>query len=214
MGTSTWFWDRIAERYARTPVADEAAYQKKLQLTRERFTPDMQVLEFGCGTGTTALTHAPHVARIDAIDTSSKMIDIARQKAADAGIDNVRFTQAAIETLPLADTRYDMVMAHSILHLLDDRNAAIARVFQTLKPGGLFVSSTVCVGGSLKGRLLSAAVSFAGLFGLLPTLHALTPQTLVDSLTRAGFSIEHHWHPGGRTSSVFIIARKPESATH
>ena len=76
------FWDRIARRYARTPVPDEAIYQKKLSLTRKWMTPQMHVLEFGCGTGSTALKHAPFVNRILALDISAKMLDIARGKAA------------------------------------------------------------------------------------------------------------------------------------
>jgi len=31
MPGSTKFWDRISERYSRTPVRDEESYQKKLQ---------------------------------------------------------------------------------------------------------------------------------------------------------------------------------------
>ncbi len=58
------FWDRIAERYAKQPIADEAAYQKKLQVTRDYFRPDMAVLEFGCGTGSTAIAHAPYVKHV------------------------------------------------------------------------------------------------------------------------------------------------------
>ena len=58
------FWDRHAERYAKSPVADEASYQKKLQVTREYLRPDMEILEFGCGTGSTAITHAPYVKHI------------------------------------------------------------------------------------------------------------------------------------------------------
>ena len=79
--TSTRFWDRIANRYSRTPIADEATYQTKLRITQDHLRPDMDVLEFGCGTGSTALVHAPVVNRILAIDISSKMIGIARDKA-------------------------------------------------------------------------------------------------------------------------------------
>jgi len=61
MNNSAKFWDKVAERYSRQPVADEAAYQEKLQVTREYFQPYMEVLEFGCGTGSTAIEHAPYV---------------------------------------------------------------------------------------------------------------------------------------------------------
>ncbi len=64
MDQSARFWDKIAERYSKRPIVDEAAYQKKLQVTREYFRPDMEVLEFGCGTGSTAITHAPYVKHI------------------------------------------------------------------------------------------------------------------------------------------------------
>jgi len=47
MVDSTRFWDRIAKRYSKQPVADEAAYQEKLRITRTCFPPDAEVLEFG-----------------------------------------------------------------------------------------------------------------------------------------------------------------------
>ncbi len=39
------FWDKIAEKYSKQPVADEESYQQKLRVTREYFRPDMEVLE-------------------------------------------------------------------------------------------------------------------------------------------------------------------------
>ncbi len=53
----------------------------------------MEVLEFGCGTGTTAITHAPYVKHIRAIDISSNMIEIAQRKADAKNIKNVTFEQ-------------------------------------------------------------------------------------------------------------------------
>jgi ubiquinone/menaquinone biosynthesis C-methylase UbiE len=61
ISVSARFWDLFAERYAKTPVANEVMYQKKLEATQRYFKSDMHVLEFGCGTGSTALVHAPFV---------------------------------------------------------------------------------------------------------------------------------------------------------
>ena len=138
------FWDRIAPSYSRRPVADEAAYQHKLEKTREYLTPEMSVFEFGCGTGTTGIHHAPYVKSVRAIDVSKNMIDIARGKAAAKNIGNVEFEVAGIEESSLRDNEYDVVMAHSILHLLTDVEPVLAKIHRTLKPGGVFVSST-CV---------------------------------------------------------------------
>ena len=41
MNQSAMIWDRIAKRYSKKPVADEAAYQKKLQVTRGYFRSDI-----------------------------------------------------------------------------------------------------------------------------------------------------------------------------
>jgi len=41
------FWDRIAEKYSRQPIADEAAYRKKLEITQSYFTPKTELLELG-----------------------------------------------------------------------------------------------------------------------------------------------------------------------
>ena len=143
------FWDRMADRYARQPIADEAAYQRKLEITRGYLRPDMDVLEFGCGTGGTAILHAPYVRQITAIDFSEAMLAIARGKAAAAGVGNVRFERADITSMTAPEGRYDVVLGLSILHLLADKDAVIAKVFGMLKPGGVFISSTTCIGDTM-----------------------------------------------------------------
>ncbi|MEO3428347.1 class I SAM-dependent methyltransferase [Pelagibius sp. CAU 1746] len=204
--SSRRFWDRTAERYARRPVADEAAYRTKLAKTREYLRPEMEVLEFGCGTGSTALTLAPHVRRILATDISAKMLEIARGKAAAAGIGNVSFEQAAIDDFETPDESFDVVLGHSILHLLHDKDAAAAKVHRMLKPGGVFVSSTVCIADmSFLLRPFLAAGHFLGFF---PPVNIFTERGLLDALAAAGFAIDHQWRPG-KGKAVFIVARKP-----
>jgi len=202
---SSKFWDRIAERYSKRPVADEATYAKKLQVTRDYFRPDMEVLEFGCGTGSTAINHAPHVRRIHAIDISSKMIEIAQGKADAAQIKNITFERSSVDELTVPDQSLDAVMGLSILHLLDNREEAIAKVYRMLKPGGVFVSSTVCIGEISK--LLKIVAPMGKLFGL--TLKVFTSRELEDDLTDAGFAIDYQWRPGDG-KSVFIVAKKAE----
>ena len=97
MNRESEFWNKRADNYAKRPVSDEATYEKKLDITREYFRPDMEVLELGCGTGSTALAHAPYVKHILATDLSTRMIEIARDKAKAAGIDNVTFAAASAD---------------------------------------------------------------------------------------------------------------------
>jgi ubiquinone/menaquinone biosynthesis C-methylase UbiE len=209
MNQSSSFWDKIAERYSKRPVADEAAYQKKLQVTREYFRPDTEVLEFGCGTGSTAISHSPHVRHIQAIDISSKMIEIARGKADQENVDNVTFEQSTIEQIRVPDQSLDVVLGLSILHLLDKKEEAIAKVHRMLKPGGVFVTSTTCIGDTM--RFFKVIVPVGMFLGLMPLVKVFTTEDLVTSLTDAGFEIDYQWQPG-KGKAVFIVAKKAAGA--
>lgn len=198
------FWDKIAERYSKRPVADEEAYQEKLRVTREYLRPGMRVLEFGCGTGSTAIAHAPYVQHIQAIDVSANMIGIARGKARADGIENVTFEKSTIEELDVPDASFDAVLGLSILHLLDDKEAVIVRVHQVLKPGGIFVTSTACIGDSMKYfGIVAPVLPFFG----LPLVRVFTLEELKASFAAAGFTIDYQWEPGSG-KAVFIIAVK------
>ena len=205
MDQSSKFWDKIAERYSKRPIADEAAYQKKLQITREYFQPDMEVLELGCGTGSTAITHAPYVKHIHAIDVSSKMIEIAQGKAAAKNIENVTFEQSTIDELRVTNQTMDAVLGLSILHLVDNKKDVIAKVHKTLKPGGVFVTSTACLGDTMK--FLKVIVPIGRFFGLMPLVKVFTTKELENSLTDTGFEIDCQWQPD-KGQAVFIVAKK------
>jgi len=205
MTASARFWDRHAAGYAKRPVPDQAVYERKLAITRELFRPDSQVLEIGCGTGTTAILHAPHVGHIRAIDISPRMLEIARGKARDAAIDNVDFEQAVIDDFRAPEESYDVVLGLSILHLLEDKETVIARVHEWLKPGGAFVTSTACLGDGMKWFKWVGPIGHC--LGLIPMVKVFTAEDLARSLTDAGFAIEHQWRPGPG-KGVFIVARK------
>ena len=205
MGQPSRFWDRVAKRYARQPIADEGAYQRKLEVTRGYFRPDMEVLEFGCGTGSTALLHAPYVKHILAIDISAKMLEIARGKAEAGKVGNVTFEQAAIDGFTAPEESFDAVLGLSILHLLADKEAVIAKVHRMLKPGGVFVTSTVCLGDTMAWFKLVGPVG--AFLGVIPVVKVFTAKELEDSLTAAGFEIDHRWQPA-KGKSVFIVAKK------
>ncbi|MDJ0650447.1 MAG: class I SAM-dependent methyltransferase [Xenococcaceae cyanobacterium MO_188.B19] len=216
MTTATKFWDKIAEKYSKKPISDEPSYQKKLQVTQGYFKPDMQVLEFGCGTGSTAIIHAPYVKHIRAIDISANMIAIAQSKATAQDINNVTFEQLTIEELDVEDCTYDAVLGLSILHLLENKENAItavpasliAKVYQMLKPGGVFATSTACLGDNMPWfKIIAPIGKFLGFF---PLVKVFKVQELVTSLTDAGFVIDYQWQPG-KNKAVFIVAKKDDT---
>ncbi|MGK7956625.1 MAG: class I SAM-dependent methyltransferase [Crocosphaera sp.] len=203
--TSTKFWDRIADKYSKQPIADEESYQKKLKVTQEYFKLNMKVLEFGCGTGSTAIIHAPHVQQIRAIDISQNMISIAKKKAEAENIKNITFEPSTIEELNGEDCTYDAILGLSILHLLEDKEKVITKVYSLLKPGGIFVTSTTCLGDTMSWFKLIAPIG--KFFGVFPLVKVFTTQNLIDSLTASDFVIDYQWQPS-KDKAIFIVAKK------
>ncbi|MFV1976078.1 MAG: class I SAM-dependent methyltransferase [Candidatus Scalindua sp.] len=201
------FWDRIAKRYSGQAISDDASYQKKLQITRDYLKPEMEVLELGCGTGSTAIIHAPYVKHIRAIDISSNMIEIARSKAEKKKIENITFEKSAVDSLTIQEQKLDVVFCLSVLHLLENKEEVIANIYKNLKSGGIFVSSTICLGDTM--RWLKIIIPIGRFVGLMPLVRFFTKNELTNSLMDVGFDIDHFWHPG-KGKAVFIIAKKPE----
>jgi len=200
---SKQFWDDSAEKYVKSPIKDQATYQQKLDITREYLTPQSQVLEFGCGSGGTAILHAPYVQHIVATDISDNMITIAQQKVDEAGIENIRFQQGTLEDIHNSDQSFDMVLGLNVLHLLEDVDGAIEKVHQLLKTDGVFVSSTSLIGEvNIIFRWLISAMQFVG---FAPYVSRFTRQQLIAKLQKAGFSIEREWQTSHE--SVFIVCR-------
>lgn len=207
MSKSDKFWDSKAEGYAKSPISDEESYQRKLSETQAVFTPDMRILEFGCGTGTTAVNHAPYVKHIDAIDISENMIEIGRKRASESNVENITFTRGTLTEFHADTASLDAVLGLNVIHLLADRQSVLTEVARILKPGGAFVSSTVCLGSSYL-RFIKLFVPIGKFLGLMPEVFVLTESELVSEVTNAGFVIESQWHHGMQDIAVFMIARK------
>ncbi|MBM1219658.1 class I SAM-dependent methyltransferase [Ponticoccus sp. SC2-23] len=200
-------WDRFAKGYAKRAISDPESYNRKLEQTAQRLTPSSRLLEIACGTGTTALWHAPNVAHVRASDFSSQMIAIARQKAEDAGVTNVEFVVEAIDDLPRPEAPFDVALAMSILHLLPDPTATLRRVTDCLRPGGYVFSSTVCLRDM--GGLVPRLIPYLSWTRLLPRLNPMSADQVIAAHEAAGLRILDRWS-AGPGSALFIEAQTPE----
>lgn len=204
------FWDGIATKYAASPIRDMDAYEYTLERVRSYLRAEDEVLELGCGTGTTALKLADAVAQIDATDVSNAMLDIGREKATAQGVSNVAFRQVELSK---EDTGrdYDVVMAFNLLHLVDDTETSLAQIHEQLKPGGLFISKTPCpTDGSapLWVRAMLLALPVLQLLGRAPSVNFMKIQHLEAAITWAGFEIIETGNYPVRPPSRFLVARK------
>lgn len=206
MQESVRFWDKVAQKYAKSTIADIPSYEHKLAVTRQYFRPDSRVLELGCGTGSTALLHAPYVAHILATDIAANMLKIAREKAAAAGVSNISFEQGSCDDLN-PQVPLDMVLALNLLHLVKDRKSMIEQAFNWLKPGGVFITSTACLGDSA-WKYIGLIAPLGRLLGLMPPVYVFTVAQLQQSIIAAGFKVDYVWQQE-KSPSVFMVAKKP-----
>ena len=99
--------------------------------------PEWEVLDVATGAGHTALTFAPHVARVVATDITDSMVAKAAELAAARGLTNIETKSAEAETLPFDDGSFDLVTCRIAMHHFSNPRQALAEFARVLKPGGM-----------------------------------------------------------------------------
>ena len=204
------FWDRIARKYAADPIADMAGYEHTLARVKVQLHTDHDVLEVGCGTGTTALRLASATGRMLATDVSAGMIAIAQEKLAAQPVPQLSFAVADADAPGFGRGAYDVALAFNMLHLVEDLDLALAQLAQTLRPGGLLISKTPCI-AEMNPLIPWLAVPLMRAIGKAPRVLRFDAETLQAAMVRQGLeilSVERHG-TRGKDIRVFIMARKP-----
>lgn len=203
------FWNRLAESYAKQPVADPAAFERKIAVMVARIAATDTVLDVGCGTGSLALRLAPFAAQVHGLDLSSEMIRIARAKALAEGTPNVTFHIGAFddEFKGIEDGSVAVLSACSFLHLVEDRNGALARMFRLLRPGGTLVTSTACLGESWVPY--APLLTVMRWLGKAPPAWVISKATLASEIQQAGFVDLETPDVGAKVEVGFMVARRP-----
>ncbi len=212
MHTDATFWNKIARKYATQPIADMSSYEHTLNRTRSYLPPEAQVLELGCGTGSTALLLAPGIGHITACDVSPEMSAIGREKARAQNISNITFTTAPSDDPRFAQTQLDAVLGFNLMHLLPKPEQTIAAAHAALKPGGYFITKTPCLSNGpfylrpmvhlMRGWMMIRHLGHA------PYVNFFSIPWLESQIQSAGFEIIETGNFPAKPPNRYIVARK------
>jgi len=128
-------YDRAAARYDRSESWERRLYGADArELVREAHG---ETLEIAVGTGRNLQLYSPSV-RLTGIELSDEMLEQARRRAADLGLD-ASLLQGDAQQLPFPDASFDTVVCTFALCTIPDDRRAVAEARRVLRPGGTLV---------------------------------------------------------------------------
>jgi SAM-dependent methyltransferase len=133
--------------------------------------PGERVLDVGCGCGATTIAAARVVnpgGSAVGIDITRPLLDVARQRAAAAGIGEVEFVEGDAQTHPLPEADFDVVVSRFGIMFFTDPEAAFANLARATKPAGRLV--VVCPNDPLQSEWVAIAFAAAAPHVGLPDL--------------------------------------------
>ncbi len=146
MYKSEKFWDRLVKNYDKKTNDLGEDHINTVAKIKDYINEHKTVLDLGCASGAIANNIANNAKEVHGIDISSKMIQVAKRKAIELDIVNVKFTQSTIFDEDLGEESFDVILAFNVLHLLEDTQMVLKRISKLLRSGGLIISSTACLG--------------------------------------------------------------------
>jgi ubiquinone/menaquinone biosynthesis C-methylase UbiE len=204
-------WDKQAPGYDRRNLrVYKNAYDLSIQKARAVLSPDQEVLEIGCGTGSISLGIAPDVKRVVATDISPQMIAVAQNKVRRLSIPNVEFRVCDGYSLPFDGQAFDVVLLFNVLHLVKEPTALLHEAHRLLKPFGYLITATDCYAEPvpLPFRIGLGVQRLLNLIGVIPFMWHFGKEDIHQLLERCSFdSIETDvLHP--TPVNYYLLARK------
>lgn len=211
MDKSEAFWDSSANNYDKTEERFESIHKKSRENARKHLHKSHTVLDYGCGTGTTACELASGVKQISAIDISSKMIQLAQEKVTAAKIKNINLRQGDIFDEDYEAGSLDVVLAFNMLHTVPDPEAVMQRIRELLKPEGLIIAVTPTLRDKLSflvGLQIKLVQMLCSL-GIIPIpIRRLKSSDLDSLMENASFQIVDSDKMYAGASSYFVVGKK------
>jgi ubiquinone/menaquinone biosynthesis C-methylase UbiE len=130
-------FDKKAAEWDANPGRLKLAQEVADAIIREmKPSRDMDVLDFGCGTGLVTLKLQPLVRTILGVDSSRGMLDVLKEKIRTHGIANVRTCLVDFENSGCMEGQYHLLVSSMTLHHVQDTAGLFTQWYESLLPGG------------------------------------------------------------------------------
>jgi len=201
-------FDQLAANWDESPVRAGIARGVIDSLSQQiALRGDMDVLDYGCGTGLVAFSIAPKLNQLVAVDSSDGMLAVVRDKAQELGVNNVTALNldlsADLSRDATLEQRFDLIYTSMTMHHIADTAGILARFFELLKPGGqLAIIDLDSEDGSFHGDM--PGIAHQGFDRA--ALQQLAEEAGFSKLhTKTAHVVSRDWGDGVRDFPLFIM---------
>ena len=123
-------WDQVPER---VKLAQDIAQSMIKEIT---LTPDMDVLDFGCGTGLLTFALQPFVRSITGVDSSPGMLDVFQAKIKEQNLKNIEADYIDLDKGDVLRGSYHLIVSSMTLHHIENIPPLLKQFYSILLPSG------------------------------------------------------------------------------
>jgi ubiquinone/menaquinone biosynthesis C-methylase UbiE len=205
-GENVEFWDKIANRYDWFTLRFIRGYASLIRRILDDLSDTERILEVAAGTGLIAIELAKRAGWVEAIDFSSRMIEIAKSKAIENDVENVHFSVQSAYNLGFEDGEFDAAVCSNALHCMNVPERALSEILRVLKVNGILIAPTFCHGVNWRSRLLSRIMSLTG----FKSYHRFSIEEFLSLIVRNGFTIKRTDLSKNLIPLAYVIAQRKE----
>ena len=102
---------------------------------------EMDVLDYGCGTGLLGLFLLAHVRSVTGADNSAGMLDVLKRKIAEMALDKMEVMRLDLDHDTVPEKRFHMVVTAMTMHHVLDTGKLLRAFHELLHPGGVLCAA-------------------------------------------------------------------------
>jgi 2-polyprenyl-3-methyl-5-hydroxy-6-metoxy-1,4-benzoquinol methylase len=137
MGSDMWSFDTEAASWDKNPGRVKVANDIADAISCESIlTSNMDVLEFGCGTGLLTLRLGALVHSVTGVDSSQGMLGVIRAKIENQHLTNVKAEYLDLEKGDVLQGSYDVVVCSMTLHHVKEIKPLLGQFYNVIAPHG------------------------------------------------------------------------------